>query len=234
MPRERRRRSRVVPKLHRFCATREEVAGGHGALRRRDPPYILATDADLEGEPISEPLAALVRELPPKERAAVLLKDVLQYRLAEVAEVVDSTVGGVKAALRRGRSKLRTLQAAPSQSELDREQQKLVEAYVEYFNCRDWDALGNLIQADATLEVVDGTFGKYAMLAWEWKLSLGRVDGEPVVVHWKKVGADWRPHAAIRLWWQRGKVVRIRDYARVDYVLQDAATELDEAAQEIA
>jgi RNA polymerase sigma-70 factor (ECF subfamily) len=65
-----------------------------------------SNDAELEGEPVSEPLTALIGELPPKERAAVLLKDVLQYRLNEVAEVVDSTVGGVKAALHRGRAKL--------------------------------------------------------------------------------------------------------------------------------
>jgi RNA polymerase sigma-70 factor (ECF subfamily) len=39
----------------------------------------------------------------------VLLKDVFDYTLEEIAELVDSTVGGVKAALNRGRSKLATL-----------------------------------------------------------------------------------------------------------------------------
>src|SRR5262249_59391384 len=114
-----------------------------------------------------------------------------------------------------------SLQASPSQVELDRGQRKLLDAYVECFNRRDWDALRHLIQADATLDVVDrfvgkmegaNYFGNYAALPWEWRLSLGRVDGEPVILHWKKVGADWRPHAAARLWWQGGKVVRIKDY----------------------
>jgi len=202
-------------------------------------PESAAAENELEDEPISETLATLVGELPPKERAAVLLKDVLEYRLAEVAEVVDSTVGGVKAALHRGRAKLRTLQAEPSPVELDRGQRKLLDAYVECFNRRDWDALRRLIQADATLDVVDrftgkmegsGYFGNYVALPWEWRLSVGRVDGEPVVLHWKKIGADWRPHAAIRLWWQDGNVVRIKDYAHVDYILRDATTEVDEAA----
>src|SRR5262249_19287638 len=79
-------------------------------LRSREEtvPYDDAGDAAEDaGEPISETLAPLVRELPPRERAAVLLKDVLQYRLSEVAEVVESSVGGVKAALHRGRAKLR-------------------------------------------------------------------------------------------------------------------------------
>src|SRR5262249_45642254 len=43
----------------------------------------------------------LVTALPPKDRACVLLKDVFDYSLEEIAELVDSTVGGVKAALNR-------------------------------------------------------------------------------------------------------------------------------------
>jgi len=194
-------------------------------------------ESELDDEPISETLAPLVGELPPKERAAVLLKDVLQYRLAEVAEVVDSTVGGVKAALHRGRAKLRALHAAPSPVELDRRQRELLDSYVACFNRHDWLALRRLIQVDARLEVVDkfvgkleetGYFSNYVALPWEWKLSLGRVDGEPVIVHLKKVGADWRPHAAIRLWWRDGKVVRIKDYVHVDYLLRDAQTEAEQ------
>src|SRR5579864_281508 len=56
----------------------------------------------------------LVISLPPKERACVLLKDVFDYSLEEIAELVDITVGGVKAALSRGRMKLSS-SPAPSQ-----------------------------------------------------------------------------------------------------------------------
>src|SRR5215472_11368165 len=48
----------------------------------------------------------LVTSLPPMERACVLLKDVFDYSLEEIAQLVDSTIGGVKAALNRGRTKL--------------------------------------------------------------------------------------------------------------------------------
>ena len=189
---------------------------------------------DSTDEPVSEALAALVAELPPKERACVLLKDVLDYRLAEVAEVVDSTLGGVKAALHRGRAKLRQLHQAPTQVELDRQQRKLLEAYIECFNRQDWDALRHLIQADARVELVGVTEGRmdelgytrnYSALPWEWKLSLARVDGEPLIVHWQRAGADWRPLAAVKLWWRGGKVVRIRDYVHVDYLLRHSHTE---------
>jgi RNA polymerase sigma-70 factor, ECF subfamily len=191
--------------------------------------------AELADEPVDDALAALVASLPPKERACVLLKDVLDYPLAEIAGIVDSTLGGVKAALHRGRAKLRELQHTPSQAELDGQQRKLLEAYIEHFNRQDWDALRHLIQADARVEIVGVTefslgevgapyFRNYSALPWEWKFSLARVDGEPLIVHWQKVGADWLPRAAVRLWWRDGKVARIRDYAHVGYLLDHART----------
>jgi RNA polymerase sigma-70 factor (ECF subfamily) len=48
----------------------------------------------------------IVMALAPKERACVLLKDIFDYSLEEIAELVASTVGAVKSALNRGRSKL--------------------------------------------------------------------------------------------------------------------------------
>jgi RNA polymerase sigma-70 factor (ECF subfamily) len=48
---------------------------------------------NLGDEPVDDALAYLVSELPPMERACVLLKDVLDYRLAEIADIVDSSLG---------------------------------------------------------------------------------------------------------------------------------------------
>jgi RNA polymerase sigma-70 factor (ECF subfamily) len=198
-------------------------------------PESVPDGAEPADEPVDDALAALVAALPPKERACVLLKDVLDYPLGEIAGIVDSTLGGVKAALHRGRTKLRELHHAPSQAELDGQQRRLLEAYIEHFNRQDWDALRRLIQADARVEIVGITefslsdagapyFGNYGALPWEWKFSLALVDGEPLVVHWQKAGADWLPRAAVRLWWQDGKVARIRDYVHVGYLLQHART----------
>src|SRR5262249_58600708 len=58
-------------------------------------------------------LERLVTSLPPKERACVLLKDIFDYSLEEIAELVDSSVGGVKAALNRGRTKLAGMRESP-------------------------------------------------------------------------------------------------------------------------
>src|SRR6266567_7204848 len=55
---------------------------------------------------IGKAVEHLVAVLPPKERASILLKDVFDYSLEEIADLTDSTVGGVKAALNRARTKL--------------------------------------------------------------------------------------------------------------------------------
>src|SRR4029453_14684281 len=84
-------------------------------LRRRgirDAAESAAAEADsvspreAVGPALGKAVEHLVLALPPKERACVLLKDVLDYSLEEIADLVDSTVGGAKAALNRGRSKL--------------------------------------------------------------------------------------------------------------------------------
>lgn len=188
-----------------------------------------------EPESIDEAFVALVSQLPPMERASVLLKDVLGYPLADIAPIVDSTVGGVKAALHRGRGKLKDHRSALAVRELDHEERALLAHYIGCFNRRDWDGLQRLIQADARLEVVgvsEGTpatsyFRNYAAQPWEWKFTLARVDGAPVVVMLRKAGPDWIPHSAVRLWWHDGRVVRIRDYVHVDYLLTHARTELE-------
>jgi RNA polymerase sigma-70 factor (ECF subfamily) len=195
-----------------------------------------ADDGALDDAPIDEALATLIGELPPKERAAVLLKDVLDYPLTEVAEIAGSTLGGVKAALHRGRAKLRGVKAAPAVAALDVDQRRLFEAYAQCFNRRDWDALRSLVSADARLEIVGAAegpmsvlgftySGNYTNLAWEWKLEPGFVDGMPAIVHWRRFDGEWRPHTATRVWWREAEVVRIRDYVHVDYLLREARIE---------
>src|SRR5438309_10433477 len=105
---------------------------------------------DPAGPALGRAVERLVVNLPPKERACVLLKDVFDYSLDEIADLVDSTVGGVKAALNRGRSKLASLpQPSPAPHASNPEMSRLLHLYVERFNRRDWDGLRELITADA-------------------------------------------------------------------------------------
>src|SRR5262250_22089 len=126
-----------------------------------EPDFVAAHD--VAGAGVGAAIEHLVLNLPPKERACVLLKDVFDYSLEEISELVDSTVGGVKAALNRGRSKLASL---PQTSRPDRavnpEMSRLLRLYVERFNRRDWDGLRDLIAADARLLVADRFSGPLA------------------------------------------------------------------------
>jgi RNA polymerase sigma-70 factor (ECF subfamily) len=172
----------------------------------------------------------LVLNLPPKERACVLLKDVFDYSLEEIAELVDSTVGGVKAALNRGRSKLASLnerRAAPSRS--TPQNKEILRLYVERFNGQDWDGLRELISADARLLVADryagsfadgGYLGVYSRMRVTWRLALGEVDGEPTVVLLHFRDSAWEIEGVIQVEiGADGRIHRIADYQHCPWML---------------
>jgi RNA polymerase sigma-70 factor, ECF subfamily len=189
--------------------------------------------AEPSGPALGRAVEHLVLALPPKERACVLLKDVFDYSLEEIAELVDSTLGGVKAALHRGRSKLPgSPRPELARRERSAEEARILHLYVERFNRRDWDGLRELIAADARLRVMDrfaGTvadspyFGNYTRWPVPWRLAVGEVDGEPVVLVLMDRGSGWKPEAAVRLEMTDRRVTRIADYIHCPWVLPAAA-----------
>jgi RNA polymerase sigma-70 factor (ECF subfamily) len=186
---------------------------------------------DPPGPDLQRAVEHLVMALPPKERACVLLKDVFDYTLDEIAELVDSTVGGVKAALSRGRMKLASLppRSAPARAATE-DMSRLLHLYVERFNQRDWDGLRELISADARLQVADRFsgpladapyFGQYDRRA-AWRMALGEVDGHPAIIAFYRDGDAWGPRSVARLEQADGRVVRIVDYVHCPWVLANA------------
>jgi len=188
---------------------------------------------DPVGRGIERAIERLVLTLPPKERASVLLKDVLDYSLEEIAELVDSTVGGVKAALNRGRAKLASL---PELSKRSRpvpnpEAEQLLGLYVERFNRNDWDGLRELITDDARVRVADKYFGpltgspyfgRYHRLTTPWRVAVGEVDGEPAVIVLEPGPGGWAPQALVRVELSEGRIVGITDYTHCPWVLSSA------------
>lgn len=174
----------------------------------------------------------LVTTLPPMERACVLLKDVFDYSLEEIGELVGTTVGGVKSALNRGRTKLASL-SEPQERDVPHspEVSRLLHLYVERFNRRDWDGVRELSSADARLLVADGFagrladspyFSEYERRAGEWRMRLGEVDGEAVIIDFRRDGNDWKPHSLVRLEVESGRVTRIADYVFCSWILPAA------------
>jgi RNA polymerase sigma-70 factor (ECF subfamily) len=180
---------------------------------------------------IGKAVEHLVVSLPPKERACVLLKDVFDYSLEEVAELVDSTVGGVKAALNRGRTKLAASPpATPARNaEPDPEIARIIHLYVERFNRRDWNAVRELISADARLRVADryagrlsGSpyFGIYEKMPTPWKMAAGEVDGELAVIILQPNGEAWAPLSVIRFVIVDQHIAQIFDYSLCPWMLK--------------
>jgi RNA polymerase sigma-70 factor, ECF subfamily len=174
-------------------------------------------------------LSNIVTELPPRERACVVLKDVLECSLEETAEITGASVGAVKAALHRGRDKLGRAERGPGRTvALEPRQRALVERYLAAFNRRDWDGVMLLLSSDARLEVVHRSEGplrdacyfvNYGRLAWEWKLALASVDGVESIVHFRKIDGAWVAHSVVQLGIERDLITVVRDYIHVDYLL---------------
>jgi RNA polymerase sigma-70 factor, ECF subfamily len=178
---------------------------------------------------IGKAVEHLVVSLPPKERACVLLKDVFDYSLEEVAELVDSTVGGVKAALNRGRTKLAASPLAKPARSAAPETVQIVQLYVERFNRRDWNGVRELISADARLRVADryagrlsGSpyFGVYEKMPTPWKMAAGEVDGEPAVIILQRDGEVWTPMSVIRFVVVNQRIAQIFDYYLCPWMLE--------------
>ena len=173
----------------------------------------------------------LVLTLPPKERACVLLKDVFDYSLEEIADLVDSTVGGVKAALSRARTKLAESSPSAAARNASPELKQIMRLYVDRFNRRDWDGVRELTSAAARLNVLERFAGKFAdapyffnyeRWSWPWRLALGEVDGEPVVIVLQRGADTWTPHSAIRFEVISQRIERIVDYIHCPWVLAAA------------
>jgi RNA polymerase sigma-70 factor, ECF subfamily len=183
---------------------------------------------------VGKAVERLVASLPPKERASILLKDVFDYSLEEIADLTDSTVGAVKAALNRGRAKLAASSPpAKSARSADPELKRVMQLYVDRFNRRDWDGVRELISSDARLNVAERFAGKaleapyfvnYERWPWPWKLAMGEVDGEPAVIILRRGADTWMPHSAIRFEVIGQRIERIVDYIHCPWVLPAAAS----------
>lgn len=194
----------------------------------------LVVPVEATGHGVRRAIEHVVLALPPKERACVLLKDVFDYPLEEISELVDTTVGGVKAALNRGRSKLaRSTPAAASTPRPvgDAETARLLALYVERFDRRDWDGLRELISADARVRVADRFrgplaaspyFGRYERLTENWRMALGVVDGERVAIVLRRQQGEWVPDSIARIERAGSRIVGVADYKHCPWILPAA------------
>jgi RNA polymerase sigma-70 factor (ECF subfamily) len=95
---------------------------------------------------------AALQHLPPRQRAVLILRDVLRWEASEVADLLDTSVASVNSALQRARATLETRgpSATDAPEPLDEEQRELLDRYVDAFERYDIDTLTELLHEDAT------------------------------------------------------------------------------------
>src|SRR5712664_816219 len=170
-------------------------------------------------------------ELPTLQRSVVILKDVLDESLIEIAALLDLTVDAVKGHLARGRARLREINAQAGLLADARPASAAVARYVALFNQRDWDGLRALLADDVKLKQstyplrvgkadVGMFFGIYAKLDPVW-LVPAWLEGREVIAVFED-RADPKPSYMMWLEWRDGLIGFIRDYRYVGYVAADA------------
>jgi RNA polymerase sigma-70 factor (ECF subfamily) len=106
-------------------------------------------------ETIRLALIASLQHLPPRQRAVLILRDVLKWKAAEVAQLLDTTTAAVNSILQRAHAQLE--QVAPNEDEVSEptevEQRELLERYVTAFENKDINAMIELFTKDAVWEM---------------------------------------------------------------------------------
>jgi RNA polymerase sigma-70 factor, ECF subfamily len=104
-------------------------------------------EAAVQNDTIRLAFVAALQRLPPRQRAVLILCEVLRWKASEVAELLETSVASVNSALQRARATLDELDDGRDLDEPDRE---LLSRYVAAFEAYDIDALTSLIHEDAT------------------------------------------------------------------------------------
>jgi RNA polymerase sigma-70 factor, ECF subfamily len=173
----------------------------------------------VERDTIRLAFVAALQHLPPKQRAVLILCEVLHWRAAEVAELLETSVASVNSALQRARATLGEAETAADAGK-DEVDNALLDRYVTAFEAYDLDALTQLIREDATQSMPPFDLwlsGRDDILTWWFGPGIGcqgsRVvptriaNGSPAFGQYKPVeGGGYEPWALQVLELEDGKI----------------------------
>jgi RNA polymerase sigma-70 factor (ECF subfamily) len=165
------------------------------------------------------------------QRSVVILKDVLDESLKDIADLLDLTIDAVKAHLARGRARLREINVQAATLAAARPASATTARYVALFNARNWDGLRALLADDvrlhqSTYPVRTGAadvglfFTIYASFEGV-RLAPAWVEGREVIAVFEdRAGAE--PSYFLWLEWRNGRISFIRDYRYARYIVDGA------------
>jgi RNA polymerase sigma-70 factor (TIGR02960 family) len=187
------------------------VAPGEISWLEPLPDRWLASPADdpaavvVGRESVRLALIASLQRLPARQRAILILRDVLALSAAETAEILDTTTAAVKSGLQRARARLDALEPEPAEllEPTDQRARALLAGYIAAFQRSDARLLEQVLRADATLEATpfrDWQSGRamcihvldaYVLgMPGDWRMIATTANGQPaaVVYHRNAVG----------------------------------------------
>jgi RNA polymerase sigma-70 factor (ECF subfamily) len=200
-----------------------------------DPDMVVDPASTTDDRQIAAASLHTFMQLPVAQRSCVILMDVLGYSLQEISNVINSSIPAVKAALNRGRARLRELAQEPDNRPLPiltEPQRSLLAAYVDHFNARDFDAIRDMLADEVRLELVNktrmngkGEVGKYFSnysLVEDWQLVPGFVDRRPAILVRDPRDASGAPTYFVLLDWVGDRLIGIRDFRHARYATDGA------------
>jgi len=154
------------------------------------PDALVVADGDpaevtVARETVRLAFVAALQHLPPRQRAVLILCEVLRWKASEVAELLETSVASVNSALQRARATLETssLTASTTAPSVDAADAELLDRYVHAFERYDMEALTALIHEDATQSMPPFDMwlaGREDILSW-WVGPGGGCRGSKVI-----------------------------------------------------
>jgi RNA polymerase sigma-70 factor (ECF subfamily) len=192
-------------------------------------------DPQLEEHELVAVALSVFLQLAPKQRSCVILKDVMGCSLADISELLDATIPEIKAALHRGRGRLRELAKSANgagRAPLNEQQRSQLAHYIDLFNARDFDAVRALLADEVRLELINrltrqgrvavGDYLHRYEQADDWHLVLGEVEQRPAILVYASREQSSPPAYFVLITWEGTQVALIRDYRYARYVMRDA------------
>ena len=187
-------------------------------------------DIAVERDTIRLAFVAALQHLPPRQRASLVLCEVLRWQASEVAELLDTSVASVNSALQRARATIAETDASNTTDTLDDEGRALLERYVSAFEGYDIEALTSLIREDATQSMPPYDLwlsGRDDIFTW-WlgpgigckgsrMLPAGSANGSPAFGQYKpSPGGGYEPWALQVIELSRSRIVELTFFLDTD------------------
>jgi RNA polymerase sigma-70 factor (ECF subfamily) len=184
-------------------------------------------------ETIRLAFVAALQHLPPRQRAVLILCEVLRWKASEVAELLETSTASVNSALQRARATLEesNLDIAEAPAKVDEANEELLARYVAAFEAYDMEALTALIHEDATQSMPPYDLwltGRDDIFTWWFGPGIGckgskvlplqTANGSPAFAQYKPAesGDGWEPWAVQVLEFEDGKIKELSFFLATD------------------